>query len=261
MRDSTHERPVVHLFMRHRHRTHRRLQLAVDILTQIRIRVCILHNTLSSVFPLTTSHAYRTTGGRALLFRASLLAACLWISPAGHRILSCTHASYPAKTDGQDPRYAHQRYVRRGIMSAEWAHRCDTDSADSADTDSGQVTRGEYGQTRAENRVAPALWCTSSRAGSARTVLVRPSRPLWVHRCFESLLEDSAKTSIFLRHRARMSGGPFACRQFPVGGGCLKARPTLPSGVPPCAYIHRARVECICMQERRASRRAVCYGC
>lgn len=50
MGDSTHERPVVHLFMHHRHRTHRRLQLAVDILTQIRIRVCILHNVLLSAF-------------------------------------------------------------------------------------------------------------------------------------------------------------------------------------------------------------------
>lgn len=202
----------------------------------------------------------RMTGERCYS-AASLLAAYLWISPAGHRVLSRTHASYPAETDGQDPRYAHERYVRRGIMSADWAHRCGTESADSADSDSGQVTRCEYGQTRSENRVAPALWCTSSRAGSARRVLVRPSRPLWVHRCVLSLLEDSAKTFIFLRHRARMSGGPFTCRQFPVGGGCLKARPTLPSGGPPCAYIHRARVECICMQERRASRRAVCYGC
>lgn len=179
---------------------------------------------------MTTSHAYRTTGGRALLFRASLLAACLWISPAGHRILSHTHASYPAETDGQDPRYAHKSYVRQGIMSTEWAHRCGTNSADSADSDSAQVARGEYGQTQAENRDAPALWRTSSKAGSARRVSGRvcPWRPLWLHRCVLSLLEDSAKTSIFFRHRTCMSGGPFACKERPVSGGCLGARPTPP---------------------------------
>lgn len=55
------------------------------------------------------------------------------------------------RANGPDPSSAHRRCVPRDIMSAESAHRRSTDSADA---DSGQITRGEYRQTSTQRKIA-----------------------------------------------------------------------------------------------------------